>query len=60
MHVHIVRLRPKRVTSHPVIGVAMAVAKRLNVTTHDTSSAVAAMAPWIWGMMEVTTIMVVK
>ncbi len=60
MQAHIDRLRPNRLTSHPVIGVAIAVARRLNVTIHDTSSAVADMAPWICGMIEVTTMMVVK
>ena len=42
------------------LGVAIAVARILKVTTHETSSAVAAMAPWICGITVETTMMVVK
>ena len=41
--------RPKRATSHPVIGVATAVASMLNVIVQAISSCVAAIAPCICG-----------
>ena len=52
--------RPKFATSHPVIGVATAVANILNVMTQEASSAVADIEPWIWGNTVEATIRVVK
>ena len=59
-HVHMVLRRPKRATSQPVIGVAMAMARILKVTIQETSSGVADMAPWICGSTVDTTRIVVK
>ena len=41
--------RPKRATSHPVMGVTMAVARMLNVIAQAISSDVAASVPCICG-----------
>ena len=42
------------------MGVAMAIARILKVTTQETSSAVADMVPWICGSTVEVTRMVVK
>ena len=47
----ITRFSPKRATSHPVIGVTIAVARMLNVITQAISSWVADIAPCICGRM---------
>lgn len=44
---------PKRATSHPLMGVTMAVARMLNVTVQEISSCVAATAPCICGRIAV-------
>ena len=44
-----VRFCPKRATSQPVVGVAMAVARMLKVVVQAISSGVAAMLPCICG-----------
>lgn len=49
--------RPKRATGQPVIGMAMAVARMLNVIAHEISSGVAAKVPCICGRtVEATSI----
>ena len=50
---------PKRVASQPDIGVTIAVARMLNVITHEISSVVAENDPRIWGRMVATTRIVV-
>ena len=49
---------PKRATSHPVIGVATAVAMTLRVTTQETCSEVAESAPWSCGRITLTMVTV--
>ena len=49
---------PKRATSHPVVGVATAVAMTLRVTTHETCSGVAESAPWSCGRITFTMVTV--
>ena len=50
---------PKRAASHPAIGVTIAVARMLNVITHEISSAVAENDPRICGRIVATTRIVV-
>jgi hypothetical protein len=51
--------QPSRLASHPVVGVATAVAARLSVTTQAISSFVVESAPRIWGKTTLARVMVI-
>ena len=56
---HAISVRqPSFAASHPVSGVAMAVATRLNVSTQEICSWVADNAPFSWGNITVTLVAV--
>ena len=55
---NIVLRQPSRLASHPVIGVAMAVATRFSVTTQEISSCVAEKVPRICGSTRLASVMV--
>jgi hypothetical protein len=51
--------QPNRLASHPVVGVATAVAARLSVTTQAISSWVVDSAPRIWGKTTLARVIVI-